>query len=114
MRSEVNDKEVTSTVVAYSLLIPVYLNKIKFYESRKDIVLGKGEYQGMGLDDPFHVEMVEGLPLQTNRCVLILCVLICLILSAFSYSPFFSLIEVIAVFLWHHLRSISLRASSFR
>ncbi|XP_050210879.1 uncharacterized protein LOC126661128 isoform X2 [Mercurialis annua] len=66
LRSARQDKSANEYVKCYSELVPILLEEIKFFDSRPDIDTTTGPYEGKRLSDPFRIENVENLPVQTD------------------------------------------------
>ncbi|XP_055961726.1 uncharacterized protein LOC130015493 [Mercurialis annua] len=66
LRSVRSDSSAIEIVNCYSVLLPLFLEDVKFFESRDDIDTTSGPYEGKSITDPFRIEIVQNLPIQTD------------------------------------------------
>ncbi|XP_050233436.1 uncharacterized protein LOC126681921 [Mercurialis annua] len=66
LRSVRSDSSAIEIVNCYSVLLPLFLEDVNFFESRDDIDTTSGPYEGKSITDPFRIEIVQNLPIQTD------------------------------------------------
>ena len=65
--SSKHDRVVLETLKSYSVLLPLFLVLIDFWNHRFDIDLTTGVYSSMDLTTPFDISFVQFLPSQEDK-----------------------------------------------
>ena len=67
LMSSKHDRVILETLKSYSILLPLFLDLVDFWDHRSDLDLTVGAYSSKDLSDPFDVTFVRYLPSQEYK-----------------------------------------------
>ena len=67
LRSFRGDALISDVVKSYSIMIPLFLERLDFFDGRNDIDRVKGPYANKKASDAFLIKMVDDLPQQSTK-----------------------------------------------